>query len=120
VNARLGLGILMVVGMLLAGCAPAGYRVVERDALAGPPRDLSVLSEVERTAWRVWLAMEMGRVDVGRYDTSALLDVTLPQGARWTLVTLDTNTYVLRVEGTGSETYDVRPEGVRDTRSNVP
>lgn len=112
-------GMLMVVtGVLLTSCAPAAYRVVERDARLGPPSDLQMVSDLERTAWRVWLAMELGRLEVGRYDTSALLDLSLPRGTRWTLLALDADVYALQVDDDAGNLYVVRPGGVDDAAND--
>lgn len=99
----------------MAACAPAaGDAPPPREATARPAE----LDTVERTAWRAWHFMELGRLGEGAYTTNALIDLELPQGVRWDLVDFSEDGYRLRVlrvddEGVERDAWIVDPSGVR-------
>ena len=109
---RLLLG--LICAATLSACAPtASFTLVPTDSVrVGPPRDLSALTELDRTAWRIWLAMESGRLQLDRYDTTALIDLDLPSGARWTLEEFDVVSFRLRLEGASGEVRVITESGV--------
>jgi len=101
---------LLLLG--LAACAPGAFG----PAAATDP----VAVELERTAQVIYHRMELGRLETGVYTTNALIDVQLPEGARWTLqdFATDGSNYVLvltssRLAGTA---WRVSPRGA--TRFN--
>lgn len=94
--------------LVLAACAPGAF---------GPGASTDpVAAELERTAQVLFHRMELGHLEAGVYTTNALIDVKLPEGARWTLQEFasDGSSYVLtltssRLPGVG---WRVSPRGV--------
>ncbi|HEX7000723.1 MAG TPA: hypothetical protein VF164_03420 [Trueperaceae bacterium] len=92
---------------VLAACAPTTL----------PGADDAAVAELERTAQVIYHRMELGRLESGTYTTNVLVDLQLPEGAKWTLQEFanDGSTYRLsltssRVEGAQ---WQVSPSGVR-------
>lgn len=93
---------------LLGACAPGAF---------GPGASTDpVATELERTAQVLYHRMELGRLETGVYTTNALIDVKLPEGARWTLqeFATDGSSYllVLRSSRLASTAWRVSPRGV--------
>ncbi len=93
---------------LLGACAPGAF---------GPGAATDpVATELERTAQVLYHRMELGRLETGVYTTNALIDVKLPEGARWTLqeFATDGSSYVLvlRSSRLPSTAWRVSPRGV--------
>jgi|SRR5690554_6315929 hypothetical protein len=99
--------LLLAAVAALAACAPSTL----------PGAGDSAVAELERTANVIFHRMELGFLEGGAYTTNVLVDVQLPEGARWTLQEFagDGSTYSLlltssRVEGVA---WEVSPRGVR-------
>jgi len=109
------------VAFTLSACAPASFRLVASDAAHALriPRDVTTLADLDRTAWSAWLRMELARLEQGTYDTRALLDLDLPQGTRWTLVSLAPDSFMLRVENDLNEARLVSQDGVADASAGA-
>lgn len=75
--------------LVLAACAPGAFG----PAASNDP----VAAELENTAQVLYHRMELGHLETGVYTTNALIDVKLPEGARWTLQEFasDGSNYVL-------------------------
>ena len=86
---RLALLAPLLLILVLAGCAPGAFG----PAASNDP----VAVELERTAQVLYHRMELGYLETGVYTTNALIDVKLPEGARWTLQEFasDGSNYVL-------------------------
>ncbi|HNR00340.1 MAG TPA: hypothetical protein PKN52_10080 [Trueperaceae bacterium] len=100
--------LLMALVAVLGACAPGAF---------GPAASTDpVATELERTAQVLYHRMELGRLETGVYTTNALIDVTLPEGARWTLqeFATDGSSYVLvlRSSRLPSMAWRVSPRGV--------
>lgn len=102
------LALLAALMLALGACAPGAFG----PAAATDP----AVTELERTAQVLFHRMELGFLDSGVYTTNALIDVKLPEGARWTLQEFasDGSSYVLtltssRVAGVA---WRISPRGV--------
>jgi|SRR5690606_12527586 len=91
----------------LASCVPSTL----------PGAGDETVAQLERTAQVIYHRMELGFLETGAYSTNVLVDVSLPEGARWTLQEFaqDGSTYRLvltssRLEGAA---WEVSPRGVR-------
>lgn len=126
----------LLAALLLGACAPAARpdagppptdatptptdaRTPPTDAPARPADAPTAVvpsdpTDLERVAWLAWLEMEAARLRTGRYDTEALLDLTLPSGVRWTVTRIAADDYALRVDrgGDAAAAYRVAPAGV--------
>ena len=128
-RARAGLLLAVATLWIVAGCVPiadrpsAGVAPPSGSANAAStsdvrtiraPRDLAITDPLLRTAWEAWLLMELGRLRSGSYTTDVLLDLAVPQGIRWTVVSYGPDAYALAVTGDGEPTpLRVDPDGVR-------
>ncbi|MBX3139340.1 MAG: hypothetical protein KF875_01145 [Trueperaceae bacterium] len=112
--ARMGTGgwarplLFLTLVALLGACAPGAF---------GPAASTDpVATELERTAQVLYHRMELGLLETGVYTTNALIDVKLPEGARWTLqeFATDGSSYllVLRSSRLASTAWRVSPRGV--------
>ncbi|MDZ7801276.1 MAG: hypothetical protein U5K81_10860 [Trueperaceae bacterium] len=100
------LGLVLLVG----ACAPTTEPQAATRPADGPSDEASPAA---RTAWEAWHLMEIGRLRDGVYATNILVDLSLPQGVRWTVVEFADDDYVLRVSGEEADTaYRVSPAGV--------
>ena len=94
--------------LALAACAPGAFG----PAAATDP----VAAELERTAQVLYHRMELGHLETGVYTTNALIDVKLPEGARWTLqdFAADGSSYVLVLTSSrlAGAAWRVSPRGV--------
>ncbi len=95
------------VAAVLAACAPATL----------PGAGDEVTAELERTANVIYHRMELGFLETGTYTTNVLVDLRLPEGARWTLQEFanDGSTYSLVLTSSRAEgaSWQVSPRGVR-------
>ncbi len=86
-NARLAsldLRALLLVALLalpLAACAPGAF--------GGANTDDPVVAELQRAAEVIYHRMELGRLELGAYTTTPLVDARIPEGATLTLVEYD-------------------------------
>ncbi len=101
------LALLATVLAVLAACAPSTL----------PGADDATVSELDRTAQVIYHRMELGRLESGTYTTNVLVDLMLPEGAKWTLQEFanDGSTYRLSLTSTrleGAE-WQVSPSGVK-------
>ncbi len=94
---------------LLAACAPATL----------PGAGDEVTAELDRTANVIYHRMELGYLETGTYTTNVLVDLALPEGARWTLQEFanDGSTYSLLLTSSRAEgaAWEVSPRGARRT-----
>lgn len=102
VAAALALGVLGIVG-----CAPQAQ---------APSASAPLASETERVARVIYHRMAIGYLETGSYTTNVLVDVTLPEGTRWTLADYpqDGSSYVLLVTSDADPgvAWRVTPAGV--------
>lgn len=101
------LALFATVLAVLAACAPTTL----------PGADDETVNELERTAQVIYHRMELGRLESGTYTTNVLVDLLLPEGAKWTLQEFanDGSTYRLSLTSSrleGAE-WQVSPDGVR-------
>ncbi|HRN19471.1 MAG TPA: hypothetical protein PLU66_10340 [Trueperaceae bacterium] len=105
---RLGILAPALLVLLLAACAPGAFGPA---ASADP-----VAAELERTAQVLYHRMELGYLETGVYTTNALVDVKLPEGARWTLQEFasDGSSYLLVLTSSRlpERAWRVSPRGV--------
>lgn len=92
----------------LGACAPGAF---------GPAAQVDPgTAELERTAQVLFHRMELGHLESGVYTTNALIDVALPEGARWTLQEFaqDGSSYVLILTSSRSPgtAFRISPRGV--------
>lgn len=92
---------------VLAACAPTTL----------PGADDAAVAELQRTADVIYHRMELGFLETGTYTTNVLVDLRLPEGARWTLQEFanDGSTYSLVLTSSRAEgaSWQVSPRGVR-------
>lgn len=128
-RARRGLLLAVATLWIVAGCVPVADRppagIAPSSAVGDAtstsdvrsiraPRDLAITDPLLRTAWEAWLLMELGRLRSGSYSTDVLLDLAVPSGIRWTVVSYGPDAYALAVTGDGEPTpLRVDPDGVR-------
>lgn len=99
---------------LLGACVPA---------FGGEPADEEAVLELRRAAEIVYHRMELGKLELGAYTTTPLVDAAIPQGAMLTLIDYDAeagSTYELlltshALEGVG---FRITPRGV--ARARIP
>ena len=110
--------------VLFAACAPrtapaneGGVEVAVTPALEAP--ESPAAREVQQTAQVAYHRMQIGFLQTGEYTTNALLDLSLPQGVRWTVETFEPGTYQLRFVSAEvpEQAWVVTPEGVQVTES---
>ncbi len=101
------LALLVTALAALAACAPTTL----------PGVDDAAVAELERTANVIYHRMELGRLESGTYTTNVLVDLQLPEGAKWTLQEFanDGSTYRLSLTSSRLEgvEWHVSPSGVR-------
>lgn len=101
--------IAAVIAALAAACVPTTM----------PGADAGVVAELERTANILFHRMELGFLDSGIYTTNVLIDVNLPEGARWTLqdFATDGSSYVLILTSSNlpDTAWRISPRGVART-----
>jgi len=100
--------LLVLPLLLLTACAPGAF---------GPAASIDpVAAELERTAQVLYHRMELGYLETGVYTTNALIDVKLPEGARWTLQEFasDGSSYLLVLTSSRlpERAWRVSPRGV--------
>src|SRR5690606_32312620 len=92
---------------VLAACAPTTL----------PGADDAAVAELQRTADVIYHRMEHGFLETGAYTTNVLINVELPEWARWTLqeFAADGSSYRLLLTSTRLEgaTWEVSPRGAR-------
>jgi hypothetical protein len=98
---------------LVVGCVPqAQAPLAASDAAA----------TVQRTAEIIYHRMAIGYLETGAYTTNVLVDVQLPEGARWTLADYpqDGSSYalVLTSDQVPGVAWRVTPSGVRRVGTN--
>ena len=108
--------------VLFSACAPrtapaneSGVEVVETPAPESP-----AAREVQQTAQVAYHRMQIGFLQTGEYTTNALLDLSLPQGVRWTVETFEADTYQLRFISAEvpDQAWLVTPDGVQVVANN--
>lgn len=102
---------LLLALLALSACAPT--------STTPPPSPAATAEQqaLERTAYIVYHRMAIGYLETGSYTTNVLVDVSLPQGVRWTLLEYpqDGSSYTLRLtsDAVMGHAYRVSPAGVR-------
>ena len=98
--------VTVAVALTVAGCAPRAQPPIAKDGPAG---------QLQRTAEIVYHRMAIGYLETGKYTTNVLVDVDLPAGAKWTLLSYaqDGSSYRLRITSTRVEgmAWEVSPSG---------
>ncbi len=110
---RSGLLILLLIGATLAACAPTTVPPV-----TGPPAETEPDPREERAvdiASTIFHRMELGNLENGSYSADVLIDLELPRGIAWTMVTFPGETFEMRVtDDLLPGTYWlVTPDGIR-------
>ena len=99
--------LIVALAAALAACAPTTL----------PGADDEVAAELDRTANIIYHRMELGFLETGTYTTNVLVDMQLPEGAKWTLQEFanDGSTYSLVLTSSRAEgaAWEVSPRGVR-------
>ncbi len=110
---RSGLLMLLLIASILAACAPTAVAPEpEPPAQTGAdPREERAL-EIAST---IFHRMELGNLENGSYSADVLIDLELPRGIAWTMVTFPGETFEMRVtDDLLPETYWlVTPDGIR-------
>lgn len=105
----------LVLAAALVGCAPSA--LAPRPGTTTPSAADPAERDLQRTAAIVYHRMALGFLETGRYTTNVLVDVSLPQGVRWTLVDYpeDGSGYTLELtsDALPARAYRVSPDGVR-------
>lgn len=104
--------LLVPLLLALAACTPGTDPGTAPGSAPAAPREAASLGEVERTAWEAWHLMQLGFLRNGVYGTNVLVDLPLPQGVRWTIVTFEEDAYSLTVTAEDGTGYLVDPDGV--------
>ena len=118
------LSTLLFCLVLFAACAPrtapAGEGGTEVSVVETPAPESPAAREVQQTAQVAYHRMQIGFLQTGEYTTNALLDLSLPQGVRWTVETFEATTYQLRFVSAEvpDQAWIVTPEGVQVTENN--
>ena len=104
--------LLTLAAVLLASCAPT----------AAPTSLSPAAQQVEQAAVIAYHRMEIGRLQLGTYTTNVLVDLELPQGARWTLADFSDDDYALRFvsENLPEVFWLVTPRGVSREQQVLP
>jgi hypothetical protein len=101
------------LALLLTACAPSAFPTIGTDPAA---------AELRRTADILYHRMELGYLETGVYTTNALIDVSLPEGAKWTLLDFaqDGSSYALLLTSTRypDAAWRITPRGV--ARASAP
>lgn len=94
--------------LLVSACAP-------RATTPSSALDTPEARQLEQTAAIAYHRMEIGLLQTGEYTTNALIDLELPQGAKWTLEEFSSADYLLRFTSSEAPGYAwlVTPGGVR-------
>jgi len=105
-NTALALALLLG----LAACAPGAFGGVDPDDPA--------VAELQRAAEIIFHRMELGKLELGAYTTTPLVDARIPEGATLTLVEYDaesgsTYTIVLTSTRFTQGEWRITPSGVR-------
>lgn len=114
---RRALGALLALALAvgLVGCAPSALS--PRPGTTAPSAADPAERDLQRTAAIVYHRMALGFLESGRYTTNVLVDVSLPQGVRWTLIDYpeDGSGYTLELtsDAVPARAYRVSPDGVR-------
>lgn len=100
-----GLALLLT----LAACAPGAFG-------GANPND-PVVAELQRAAEIIYHRMELGRLELGGYTTTPLVDASIPEGATLTLVEYDAEkgaTYTLMLTSSRftEGAWRITPRGV--------
>ncbi|MFA5550775.1 MAG: hypothetical protein WDA03_04080 [Trueperaceae bacterium] len=103
--------VLAALALLVAlgACAPGAF--------GGANPDDPVVAELQRTAEIIFHRMELGRLELGSYTTTPLVDATIPEGATLTLVEFDTvngSTYTLMLTSSRftAGAWRITPRGI--------
>lgn len=99
----------LLLAILVSACAPGAF--------GGARADDPVVAELQRAADIIYHRMELGRLEIGAYTTTPLIDARIPEGATLTLIQYDAEngtTYTLLLS---SSRYDggswrITPRGV--------
>ncbi len=102
----------VLVASLLAACAPGAFGGAD-------PNDV-VVAELQRSAEVIYHRMELGRLELGAYTTTPLVDAVIPEGATLTLIEYDSengSTYTLLLTSSRfpEGAWRITPGGVRRT-----
>ncbi len=94
----------------LAACAPGAF--------GGANPDDPAVAELQRAAEIIYHRMELGKLELGAYTTTPLIDAVIPEGATLTLVEYDTesgSTYTIVLSSTRftQGEWRITPGGVR-------
>lgn len=100
--------LLLSLSLSLYGCLP-------RPRQAATVLESSEARAAEQVARIAYHRMEIGKLQSGDYSTNVLIDLDLPQGVQWTLVSFGEGSYQLRFssELVASYSWLVSPLGVR-------
>lgn len=95
--------------LVLAACAPA---TTQQQTITLNSPEATV---IQTTAELAYHRMEIGYLETGAYTTNVLVDLTLPQGVRWTIEGFAGNDYTLRFTSDEIAQYIwlVSPEGIK-------
>lgn len=98
----------------LAACAPAAFGSANVDQ--------PIVEELRKAAEIIYHRMELGRLELGAYTTTPLVDADIPEGAMLTLINYDLergSTYELLLTSThlGGAGFRITPRGV--SRANA-
>ena len=115
--------LLICLTLLFAACAPRTAPANEGGeirALETPAPESPAAREVQQTAQVAYHRMQIGFLQTGEYTTNALLDLSLPQGVRWTVETFEATTYQLRFVSADvpDQAWIVTPDGVQVVANN--
>ena len=96
--------LFVIIALALSACLPG--------AQLGDPNP-----ELSRVAELLYHRMEVTYLETGSYDTAALINVHLPRGAMWTVISFaeDRTAYELRLTSANEPTWAWRitPRGVQ-------
>ncbi len=99
----------IMLALLVSACAPGAF--------GGANPDDPVVAELQRAAEVIYHRMELGRLELGAYTTTPLVDAKIPEGATLTLVQYDAekgSTYTLLLSSSRfpQGAWRITPRGV--------
>lgn len=99
----------LLLAIVVSACAPGAF--------GGARPDDPIVAELQRSAEIIYHRMELGRLELGAYTTTPLIDARIPEGATLTLIQYDAengSTYTLLLSSsrfTGGS-WRITPRGV--------
>lgn len=101
--------LVLLLALPLAACAPGAF--------GGASSDDPIVQELQRAAEVIYHRMELGRLELGAYTTTPLVDARIPEGATLTLVEYDAEggtTYTLLLSSSRftEGAWRITPSGV--------